>query len=155
MESRDFSLDISELQEIRDFMRLLTSLNVGSKQNELMVQTTKLADTIDDIFEGELTKLVNVEFGNFLHNIFTDANLDSKPFGLGGSKKSTNELAEEYESSKMYPFETLFYHLMSNRNTSTYKDMQGADPLIRNIIQAEVDLKITKSDEETSYSTST
>ena len=149
MESRDFSLDISELQEIRDFMRLLTSLNVGSKQNELMVQTTKLADTIDDIFEGELTKLVNVEFGNFLHNIFTDANLDSKPFGLGGSKKSTNELAEEYESSKMYPFETLFYHLMSNRNTSTYKDMQGADPLIRNIIQAEVDLKITKSDEET------
>ncbi len=148
MESEDFTLDLSELEDIRDFMRLLTSLNVGSKQNELIVKTTDLADTIDDIFEGELTEQVNVEFGHFLHNIFTDANLESKPFGLG-TKSQTDKLAEKYDKNKMYPFETLFYHLMSNRTSSAYKDMKGADSIIQNIIQAETDLKITKSDEET------
>ena len=148
MESNEFSLSLGQIKEIRDFSQLLTGLNVGSKQEELLQTTKKLADEIDDIYDGEITNAVNVEFGNFLHNIFDESGLDAKEFGLGGSKKPTSEWAKDYEASKVYPFEAVLNHLISNKET--YKDkVKGSESLIGNIEQAETDLKITKSEEQT------
>jgi len=147
MESTDFKLSLSQIEEIRDFTRVLVGLNVGSKQNELMKVTKNLADMIDDIFQGELTEMTNTEFGNFLHNIFDDAKLKPMQFGIGGTKKMTNEWSEEYESQKLYPFESILNHLIVNK--PEYKDkVKGSEALIGNIQQAEVDLKITKSAEQ-------
>ena len=147
MENTDFTLSLSQIEDIRDFTRLLTGLNVGSKQNDLMTVTKKLADTIDDIFQGELTEMINIEFGNFLHNIFSDAKLKPKRFGLQGSKKMTNEWSEQYESQKLYPFESILNHLIVNK--PQYKDkVKGSEAMIGNIQQAEKDLKITKSVEQ-------
>lgn len=147
MESTDFRLSLSQIEEIRDFTRVLVGLNVGSKQTELMKVTRNLADTVDDIFQGELTGMVNIEFGNFLHNIFDDAKLKPQNFGIGGTKKMTNEWSEEYESQKLYPFESILNHLIVNK--PEYKEnVKGSEPMIGNIQQAEKDLKITKSFEQ-------
>ena len=146
MESDDWRLSISDLKNISKFMQLLTSLNVGSKQKELVSETFDLADMIDDLFEGEMTEMVNVEFGNFLSGLFEDANLGDVKFGLGGKKKDTKEWAEDYKASKLYPFESIFNHLVMNKEK--YKEMQGATQLIDRILTAENDLNITKSAEE-------
>jgi len=151
MESNDWTLTKSQLTEIADYMKLLTSLNIGSKQTELFEKTTDLADMIDDIFEGEMSEQINIEFGNFLSLIFKEANLNDKKFGVGGSgKKLTAELAADYKSQKIYPFESIFNHLIMKKQS--YLDpktgVDGAAKLLNTINQAEADLKITKAKEE-------
>jgi len=149
MESVDWMLDSSELKEISNFMKKLTGLNVGSKQKELVAETDDLADTIDDLYDGEMTEMINIEFGNFLNGVFEDAKLDDVRFGLG-KKKLTKEWAEEYEASKLYPFEAIFSHLIMKRDAYADPDtgVKGAKEIIGEIIQAEQDLKITKSKEQ-------
>ena len=149
MESNDWMLDSSELKEISTFMKKLTGLNIGSKQKELVAETDALADTIDDLYDGEMTEMVNIEFGNFLNGIFEDAKLDDVKFGLG-KKKLTKEWAEEYEASKLYPFEAIFSHLIMKKDdyANPANEIKGGKEMIEEIISEEQELKIIKSKEQ-------
>mgnify|MGYP003110593401 CR=1 FL=1 len=150
MESTDWKFNKTQLNDILDFLKAITRVNVGSAQNQLVTATEQLGEMLNDIYAGEMEDMLEIELGNFLHGVFTKANLPDLRFGLG-TKKNVSELSEKYEKSRIYPFEAVFNHLFLKKESYSDPDtgVDGAKETIAGIMAAEAELDIVKSKEHT------
>ena len=123
-------------QNVDSFMRLL--------------RNTALA--VDEVFKGDDSRAVSIEFGNLGYSILSRNSISTDiEFGIG-EKKKLKFWKDEYDksSSTIYPFAALYYHILLNENL--YRKYGGQYPsLISRIKRIEDKLDIIKSEMEVKY----
>ena len=121
-------LDEADLNLVVNFLKKL-SKNVTTKTvSSFLTDIEDLAMAVDDVFEGDDSKALTVEFGNLAYNLLSRNSIDTKSykdasgkkvnitFGLG-QRKTLKALHEEYKKSKneVFPFAALYYHVTANQ----------------------------------------
>lgn len=136
---------------------ILTALSKPvSKQtvDTFMEMLKNAALAVDEVFKGDDSRGVSIEFGNLGYTILSKNSLDTdREFGIGTEKK-LKQWSEDYKKSPgtIYPFAALYAHILSNENT--YRSYGGSYPnLIDEVKRIETKLDIIKSDMEIKYLT--
>ena len=142
-------LDEPNMEAVVNILTALAKPVSQQNADSFMNMLEDAAGAVDEVFKGDDSEGVSIEFGNLGFETLDKNGLETDRRFSGKKLEEWNKIYNE-SPGVIYPFAALYYHVLSNE--TLYKEYGGKyEGLIEEIKRIERKLDIVKSDLEINY----